>query len=134
MVEHLLCKQDVIGSSPITSTKNNNMRKCKKCGEKKMLSEFPINNTLASGILRKHTCNTCRNIQAKDRRRLHKKHKKPKSAICPICEVETSDLKLDHDHKTGEFRGWLCNDCNNALGKFNDSAKFLKRAIKYLNV
>ena len=40
---------------------------------------------------------------------------------------------LDHNHETGEFRGWICNDCNNALGKFNDDPKVLRIAIRYLN-
>jgi hypothetical protein len=42
------------------------------------------------------------------------------------------DIVLDHDHDTDEFRGWLCNDCNNALGKFRDSIDMLRRAINYL--
>ena len=41
---------------------------------------------------------------------------------------------LDHNHTTDKFRGWVCNDCNNALGKFKDDAYTLRRAIKYLEV
>ena len=107
-------------------------RKCKKCGKTKKLEVFPINNTLASGILRKHTCNSCRRHQSKVRTKLHKENKRPKLIVCPICDKETRKVVLDHNHSTGEFRGWLCNDCNNALGKFNDDIDFLKKAIKYL--
>ena len=39
---------------------------------------------------------------------------------------------LDHDHDTGEARGWLCNKCNSALGWFDDNIDFLKRAVQYL--
>jgi len=41
-------------------------------------------------------------------------------------------LHLDHDHKTGLFRGWLCQACNLSLGKFGDEIKGLERAIAYL--
>ena len=39
---------------------------------------------------------------------------------------------LDHDHKTGEFRGYLCDNCNTALSKFKDDTKILNEAINYL--
>ncbi len=41
-------------------------------------------------------------------------------------------LELDHDHKTGKFRGMLCRNCNVALGKFKDSPAILEKAIEYL--
>jgi protein-arginine kinase activator protein McsA len=108
-------------------------RSCKKCGENKPLKQFPINNTLKSGILRKHTCSSCRYEQSKARVRLHKQHKRPSSLICPICQKQADKIVLDHNHETGEFRGWLCNDCNNALGKFNDDIEILQKAINYLS-
>lgn len=43
-------------------------------------------------------------------------------------------LELDHDHKTGKFRGMLCRNCNTALGKFKDSPELLTKAIKYLDL
>ena len=112
------------------------MRTCKRCDVSQPLEAFPINNTLASGILRKHTCNTCRNHQSQVRARLHRENRKPDHLRCPICHKHVSGSKnivLDHDHDTDEFRGWICNDCNNGLGKFNDNVDMLKRAIKYLS-
>ena len=35
---------------------------------------------------------------------------------------------LDHDHKTGEFRGYLYMNCNMALGKFMDDPEILSKA------
>jgi len=107
-------------------------RKCKGCGKWKDIIEFPINNTLPSGVLRKHTCNTCRGHQSRVRSKLHRENKKPDLLVCPICRREI-DLVLDHNHLTDEFRGWLCNDCNNGVGKFNDDIRLLQRAIDYLN-
>ena len=39
---------------------------------------------------------------------------------------------LDHNHKTGTFRGWLCSRCNSGLGWLGDSVSTLKRGVKYL--
>jgi Recombination endonuclease VII len=47
---------------------------------------------------------------------------------CEICQVVTS-LQYDHDHITGEFRGWLCGPCNKALGVLE---KHLDAAKRYL--
>ena len=107
-------------------------RVCKKCFNELPLEDFPINNTFKSGILRKHTCKGCRAHQAKVRRRLLKENKKPDNIICPVCQKYTDKPVIDHCHKTDTFRGWLCNDCNNALGKFSDDILILKRAINYL--
>ena len=35
---------------------------------------------------------------------------------------------MDHDHKTGEFRGYLRMNCNVALGKFMDDPEILSKA------
>ena len=55
---------------------------------------------------------------------------------CAICDI---DLKpsgghthLDHDHKTGKLREFLCTNCNRALGHFQDNVDILKSALDYL--
>lgn len=38
-------------------------------------------------------------------------------AICRVAEVGCPKrLAIDHDHTTGEFRGWLCEKCNRSIG------------------
>jgi|HubBroStandDraft_6_1064221.scaffolds.fasta_scaffold186841_2 hypothetical protein len=39
---------------------------------------------------------------------------------------------LDHDHGTGDFRGWLCHQCNTGIGSLGDDLDGLRRAIAYL--
>lgn len=66
-----------------------------------------------------------------------------KGTDCDICEgaqttrnnasAKLHDLYLDHDHKTGKLRGFLCNNCNRGLGFFKDSAALLRRAADYLD-
>jgi hypothetical protein len=54
--------------------------------------------------------------------------------ICNICGGENNGrtLAVDHDHKTGEVRGLLCDDCNRMLGCSHDKISVLERAVQYL--
>jgi hypothetical protein len=55
--------------------------------------------------------------------------------VCAICSgVEASGKRLaaDHCHTTGVFRGLLCMKCNTAIGKLNDDAVLVKKALNYL--
>src|ERR1039458_7278057 len=54
-----------------------------------------------------------------------------KHGACEICS-KVGLLHYDHDHKTGEFRGWLCGQCNRGLGEFADNVALLKKAVEYL--
>jgi len=49
---------------------------------------------------------------------------------CAICNKKRF-LVLDHDHKTGKVRGYLCRGCNTKLSGF-DNPEFVKRATEYL--
>lgn len=109
-------------------------RLCKVCKNvKELYTNFAINASFKNGrIAYKHSCNECRSFQKKNRLKLHSVHIKPDAGQCPICNELTYKWVLDHDHKTHAFRGWLCNTCNTALGKFNDDTNILYKAIAYL--
>lgn len=52
---------------------------------------------------------------------------------CKLCTDKFEKTPcLDHDHKTGKFRGVLCHRCNTGLGYFRDNPEVLKRAIQYI--
>jgi len=65
---------------------------------------------------------------------------KSQNGVCAICkQTETAKqndnilpLSVDHRHNPFKVRGLLCNNCNRALGLFNDDIEILKQAIKYL--
>jgi hypothetical protein len=56
---------------------------------------------------------------------------KASTAECVICGSEET-LVVDHDHKTGNIRGLLCNHCNRGLGHFRDDPDVLEYARIYL--
>lgn len=55
---------------------------------------------------------------------------------CDICGAFGIGFKkglcLDHNHKTGEFRGWICLRCNFALGMVKDNTETLVALVEYL--
>lgn len=57
---------------------------------------------------------------------------------CDICSVPESEctkgLALDHDHQTGEFRGFICNNCNRGLGLLGDNLESIEKVVKYLSL
>lgn len=51
---------------------------------------------------------------------------------CAICKMENKRvMAIDHDHKTGKVRGFLCDPCNLSLGHI-EKQDFLEKAIKYI--
>lgn len=42
------------------------------------------------------------------------------------------EMHLDHDHKTGRFRGWICRSCNHGIGMLGDTIEGVQNALDYL--
>lgn len=55
---------------------------------------------------------------------------------CAICKKPKSTsgrfLAVDHNHKTLEIRGLLCNECNTALGLLNENPDLMQNMIDYI--
>lgn len=56
---------------------------------------------------------------------------KQKPDSCEICG-KVAKLYFDHDHATQKFRGWICRECNLALGNVKDDPEILRHMIEYL--
>jgi Recombination endonuclease VII len=56
---------------------------------------------------------------------------RPRPEICDVCQRKCR-IVFDHCHKTGKFRGWLCNPCNQSLGLLTDSPEILRKLANYL--
>ncbi len=93
--------------------------------------------------IKRPSCDECRkiidgvNVSAKDKRVWGRVKPNLEMFVCPICHKKTvpglnSKVVLDHDHKTGRPRAWICDSCNTGLGRFKDEIDVLKNAIKYL--
>lgn len=60
---------------------------------------------------------------------------KKKAVACELCGKSFGSYKEkhgDHSHKTGEWRGVLCANCNHALGHLKDSPELCEAAAAYL--
>lgn len=56
------------------------------------------------------------------------------NGVCAICGAFPGKRRLhvDHNHKTGEVRGLLCNNCNVGIGHAQEDITTLKKMIYYL--
>ena len=129
---------------------------CQRCETLKMPLDFPKSSRRPDGL---HAwCKTCcaayvveksdarRLAWRESRRRLYTLNKyglsreeyekrRAEAAGCAICggvSENGKDLHLDHDHKTGRLRGFLCENHNRGLGMFGDDPVLLRAAADYL--
>ena len=138
------------------------MRTCKICNEAKPLTEFyqTVRNGEPYGYHGK--CKSCYvKKQQENYDQIKKRDENLKRVYgigieeyntllekqnnrCAICE--STDPKgrksgrgggvdvfyVDHDHKTGNVRGLLCNICNRTMGYVGENSNVLEEMIKYL--
>ena len=111
-------------------------KRCAYCREYKPFSEFTFKDK-KKGLFNSR-CKECKSAY-----RLSKEHDVPFEELrvymkdihaCQICEGSFDVLRkcLDHDHKTGEIRGVLCNKCNAGVGLLGDSMEAVEKALAYL--
>src|ERR1700730_17423606 len=62
---------------------------------------------------------------------------RPMPAVCECCgQPETWQGKIslcvEHDHETGQFRGWVCHSCNLGIRRLGDNLEGVLKAAAYL--
>ena len=92
-------------------------------------------------------CKQCTSKMQQDLTKLRKIHGNPPDDYsCPICSRSSDEVKgeggrnngnksgwvIDHNHETGEFRGWPCNYCNMMLSRADYNPRVLRRGADYL--
>ena len=116
--------------SPLQPNLNQDIpgQTCIKCEEWKPLDQFEIQ---PSGKSYRNDCILCRKKAGQVLRELHKTAP-PKPDVCELCHLP-GDLVLDHDHKTGKFRGWIHDNCNRGIAYLGDSYEGVQKGLIYLS-
>jgi len=59
---------------------------------------------------------------------------RPRPELCELCGEPPGKkvLAWDHDHTTGDFRGWLCSNCNVAIGLAKENPTLLENMATYI--
>ncbi|MDR2905333.1 MAG: endonuclease VII domain-containing protein [Helicobacteraceae bacterium] len=139
-----LIKDEVVLFNPLETGDAFSHKVCNVCHRFLPTSNFARNqNGKGDRIIRRPSCEDCRKeMEGKAISHKEKKEwelKKPSFIIweCPICHKRTipdltSKVVLDHNHKTGEVRGWICDSRNTGIGRFKDEVALLKSAIKFV--
>lgn len=117
---------------------------CNVCHKLKKTTEFAKNqNAKNNRSVRRPSCKDCRvkmegvGVSRADKLKWLKKKPVNEPFECPICSKRTiagitSKVVLEHDHRSGKVRGWVCDSCNTGIGRFKDDRELLKRAIKFI--
>jgi len=71
------------------------------------------------------------NIEYNNRRR-EARAGRPKPSCCEVCGRNDRPIIFDHSHNKHHFRGWLCSNCNVALGMVRDDPNVLLKLAAYL--
>ena len=118
-----------------------NLRKCIKCGEFKSLENFGFRSLTEQ----RNDCKQCRNKSNAQVRKIKKYHPLPNldTFKCPYCKrtqdqifktgswgnqkSKSTCMVPDHDHETGEFRAYCCDDCNTVIARAHEDSDTLER-------
>ena len=118
---------------------------CDRCFKLLKTSEYFSGNRIKKDnvVTNRPSCKNCRKIKdgksvSKTERDAWDKKKPTNYSLftCPICTKTTiaglSKIVLDHNHHTGEVRGFLCESCNTGIGRFDDNPSQIERALIWL--
>ena len=112
-------------------------KKCRTCGEDKPITCF---SRRGEGKIKRRINIDCQECISKESRlvRQLRKNAPPIPVVCDCCGKAPDPnsfrhkLQLDHDHQTGKFRGWICDNCNVALSRAGDNLEGAVNLVNYL--
>ena len=121
---------------------------CAKCGKSSDEVEFGMRANTYGKMYLYSRCKKCHSAIQNGRDRAARKkwgkgtnkirdNKPPEGTPCDCCGKPMTHrgkdaMHFDHDHKTDEFRGWLCKQCNTGLGNLGDDLEGVLKAVRYL--
>lgn len=111
---------------------------CKRC-ESPIVGQNARKRVIKVGKRRGKTVVECKMCfeDDRDRQRLrrgawYREQLKEQRGKCALCSKRKAS-SVDHCHTSGKVREILCNQCNLALGLFNDSPELLRAAADYID-
>lgn len=110
------------------------LKTCSKCNVQKPVEAFGRS---SGGRYLRPECRDCVNELTRQRMYLKKQYGQPPPGyLCEGCHTDNPGRNsatwcIDHDHKTGKFKSWLCHDCNLAIGICKDDPDIMERLAKY---
>ena len=123
-------------------------KKCRECLEELPFSSFGYRNVTKNKPELLNTCKKCKSTHDRIVRQFKKYNKKPSSDYkCPVCNETSSEIKsrggfhkhqpkdvwaVDVDHKTMTVRGWICDYCNNMIGRSLDRPHVMERGAEWI--
>ena len=123
-------------------------KECSKCGKTKSLTEFGNNQSTNTGgdVYFRPECKECTSNVSKGKTQAFKMAGSPCypeiGCPCDLCgrpprpatKINSKPKKLvfDHGHVSLNHRGWLCDNCNRALGMLGDDEESMVQALLYI--
>jgi len=109
---------------------------CSYCKKRKNQKSFAKNKNCKDGY--DVRCRKCIKKRSKIVNNL-RKTAPPKPEVCECCQKIPKTLGgrrencivLDHDPITNEFRGYICDRCNKAIGMLGDNIQGITNAMNY---
>lgn len=111
------------------------MKTCTHCKISKSIDKYRLcrlYKNMKQGEYVRSECNDCERLLSKQLS-IARKNAPSKPENCECCHQLTTHFVLDHCHKSGNFRGWICRNCNQGIGKLGDNLEGIKNALSYLN-
>jgi hypothetical protein len=110
----------------------DDLQECKTCHKILPLTGFTTWGTGSNGTyyLRKD-CRECQS-RANTESWFVRQNAPPPPERCDCCHQPSKKLQTDHVHGERVLRGWICRQCNTAIGKMGDNLEGVLQAAIYV--